>query len=88
MESCFIHALCRKHEIPAAIVRVILDTATEDLALDFNQVMTPDQRIDNCKLAFCLFRSPAKIGALLRLQKKSTAAARRLGEVLSGVLGL
>jgi adenosylhomocysteine nucleosidase len=88
MESHFIHILCRKHKIPAATVRVILDTAAEDLALDFNQLMTPDQRIDPGKLVFHLVKSPWKIPALLRLQKQSAAAAARLGQVLGRVLRL
>jgi adenosylhomocysteine nucleosidase len=86
MESHFIHALCQEHKVPAATVRVILDTASEDLAMDFNQLMTPDQRIDGCKLGMELLKSPGKIKALLRLQKQSAVAARRLGEVLGRVL--
>jgi adenosylhomocysteine nucleosidase len=88
MESHYIHSLCQDQGIPAATVRVILDTAGEDLALDFNQLMTPDQKIDSGKLAMLLLRSPAKIAALLRLRKQSTAAARRLGSVLVAVLQL
>jgi hypothetical protein len=48
--------------------------------------MTPDFRIDNRKLATALLKSPAKIGALLRLHGQSAAAARRLGTVLADVL--
>jgi adenosylhomocysteine nucleosidase len=87
MESQYVQALCREAQVPAATVRVILDTAAEDLPLDFNQVMTPDQRMDYGKLAFHLLRSPSKIKVLLRLQKQSTFAARRLAEILAPVLG-
>jgi nucleoside phosphorylase len=86
MESEFIRALCSERGIPAATVRVVLDPVGEDLALDFNRLMTPDQRIDNRKLALELLKSPMKIGALLRLQKQSATAATRLGEVLGRVL--
>jgi len=85
MESRFICDLCRKHNVPSATVRVILDTAKEDLVLDFNQIMTPDLRINPTKLAVHLIKSPAKIPALVRLQKQSSACARRLAEVLSQV---
>lgn len=88
MESHFIHLLCQDRGVPAATVRVILDTAEEDLVLDFNQVMTADQRIDGRKLAVAVLKSPAKIPALLAFQKQSAAAARRLGETLAQVLGI
>jgi adenosylhomocysteine nucleosidase len=88
MESQFIQALCREHEVPVATVRVILDTATEDLVLDFNRLMTPDQRIDGRKLAIALLKSPQKIPALLRLHKESAMAARALGEVLASALAV
>jgi len=88
MESQFIQMLCHSRGVPAATVRVILDTATEDLAMDFNRVLTPDQQIDGYKLALELVRSPMKIGALLRLQKQSANAAKRLAEVLGRVLEL
>ena len=86
MESQFIRVMCTERGIPAATVRVILDTATEDLPLDFNQIMTPDWRIHTGKLTMMLLKSPMKIAALLRLQKQSSAAAKRLGEVLARVL--
>lgn len=86
MESEIICAVCREQGIPSATVRVILDAASEDLPLDFNELMTDEQRMDNRKLALALVRSPGKIGALLRLQKQSEAAAKRLAEALGRVL--
>jgi nucleoside phosphorylase len=88
MESERIQSLCRARNVPVATVRVILDTASEDLVLDFNQLLTADQRIDGSKLAVALVKSPSKIPALLRFQRDAAAAARRLGEVLAQVLGL
>jgi adenosylhomocysteine nucleosidase len=86
MESQCIHLLCQARNVPVATVRVILDTAAEDLVLDFNQLLTADKRIDGRKLGLALLKSPSKIKALLRLQNESAAAARRLGEVLAQVL--
>lgn len=85
MESQIICGICQEQKIPCAIVRVILDTADEDLPLDFNALMTVDQRMDYGKLALALIKSPGKIGELLRLQKQSRLAAQRLGEVLERV---
>ena len=86
MESQVIHSICREHKIPVATLRVILDTAVEDLVLDFNRLMSPDLRIDSRKLTMVLLKSPWKIPALLRLQKLSATAAKRLGEALARVL--
>ena len=57
-------------------MRVILDTANEDLPLDFNQLMTADQKMSYGKLALALVKSPGKVGALLRLQKQSRGGGR------------
>ena len=82
MESRHICALCREHKIPCATVRVILDTAQEDLPLDFNRLMTAEQAMNYGKLALALMRSLGKVGGLLRLQRQARTAAARLAEVL------
>jgi nucleoside phosphorylase len=85
MESDMICALCKAARIPCAIVRVILDTAQEDLPLDFNALIKADQSLNYPKLLLTLIRSPGKIAALLRLQQQSKAAAQRLAGVLTRV---
>jgi adenosylhomocysteine nucleosidase len=86
MESAAIYAVCREHNIPCATVRVISDTASEDLPLDFNQLSRPDQSLDYGKLFLTIAKSPGKIGALMKLQKQTQFAAERLAEVLAGTL--
>jgi adenosylhomocysteine nucleosidase len=83
MESGCICEICREQKIPVAVVRVILDPADEDLPLDFNLLLTKEQRLDAAKMAVALARAPTRLPALLRLQKQSRAAAEALGAVLA-----
>jgi adenosylhomocysteine nucleosidase len=86
MESAAIHAVCRERGIPCATVRVISDTASEDLPLDFNALAKPDMGLDYGKLAWAIARSPGKIGALLKLRKKTKCAAEQLAAVLEKIV--
>jgi adenosylhomocysteine nucleosidase len=86
MESAAIQVVCAEKNIPCATVRVISDTANEDLPLDFNALAKPDKSLDFGKLAWAIAKSPGKIGALMELQKKTSFAARQLTDVLAKVL--
>ena len=88
MESGAIRAVCHAAGIPCVTVRVISDPADEDLPLDFNRLMTPDQRLDSAKLALALLKSPGKLGALRRLQRHSQASAEKLARVVATVLAV
>ncbi len=86
MESFVVAAICRERKIPCVTVRIVLDTADEDLAIDFNQLVTADWRLDARKLAWLILRSPARIGDLLRLQRRSKSAAEKLANVIISAL--
>lgn len=86
MESAAIHAVCAERGIPCATVRVISDTAHEDLPLDFNALAKADKNLDLGKLFLAVAKSPAKIGALMELQRRTKFAAKRLAEVLSKIV--
>jgi adenosylhomocysteine nucleosidase len=86
MESQIICGLCAERHVPCAVMRVILDTANEDLPLDFNQVLGTDEQIHYGKLALRLLKSPGRLCALLRLQARSSTVAEQLASVLSKAL--
>lgn len=88
MESAIICGVCGRQGIANATVRVILDIATEDLPLDFNTLMNTRQELAPGKLGLALLRQPQKIPALLRLQRRSAAAAEALAQVLTRAIEL
>jgi adenosylhomocysteine nucleosidase len=86
MESGIIRRICSERSLPSATVRVISDTAEEDLPLDFNRLLSADQRLDYSRLAGTIFRSPNTIPGLVRLRNQTKRAARELGRVLVAAL--
>lgn len=87
MESSVIRSLCRDRGIPSATLRVVSDAANEDLPLDFNALMTSDQKLSIPRLLGKLAMSPRAIPRVMDLQRNTRAAARRLAEVLRASLG-
>jgi adenosylhomocysteine nucleosidase len=88
MESEAIIKICRERQVPCATIRVISDAAHQDLPLDFNALMTPEQTISASRLALAVLKSPGKIPRLLELQRNTSYAARKLAAVLSSLLHL
>ncbi|MDB6067386.1 MAG: nucleoside phosphorylase [Pedosphaera sp.] len=82
MESSPMRAICKERGIPSATIRVISDTAHEDLPLDFNALMTRDDRINYAKLAWTILASPRTIPRLIKFREQTLLAARKLAEVL------
>lgn len=80
MESGFICAYCAERGIPSAIIRIVLDSATQDLPLDFSLLV--DQNLVLGRMAMALLKAPGKIPALLELRRASREAGRRLADVL------
>ena len=60
MESEAFAQLCRERGFACATVRVISDTAHDDLPLDFNQLSQPDLSLDYGKLAWTVAKSPGE----------------------------
>jgi adenosylhomocysteine nucleosidase len=87
MESGHIRSLCDQHEIPSATIRVISDSAGEDLPLDFNVLIKPNGRLATGALVGQIVRRPACIPGLMRLGRNSTRAAAMLARCLQSFLG-
>ena len=86
MESAAIHAVCRERAVPCVTVRVVSDTALEDLPLDFNTILKPDYSFDVAKLVWVIATSPRKIGALREFHRRSRDAAEKLALVLAQIV--
>ena len=86
MESAVITRVCRAAGVECVTLRAISDTAHEDLPLDFNALMTAEEKLSPLKLALAVLKAPQKIPALLRLGRNSATAAARLAEVLQRTL--
>lgn len=86
MESGIIRRLCHERGLPSATVRVISDSAREDLPLDFNLLVRSDGMINTGKLLGAIFRRPHKIPAVIALGNRSKSAAARLAAILHAVL--
>jgi hypothetical protein len=86
MESSVIRTIAREFKIPSATIRVISDTAHDDLPLDFNALMTGDDRINYGKVLLSILKSPHRIPGLIEFQKQTVEASRRLGSVLSELM--
>lgn len=88
MESTVIRSICSELGIPCATVRVVLDTAEEDLPLDFNRYFREDLRLDLVALSGALIRSPRRLWGLIKLQRRSRRCARQLAHALMAIQGI
>lgn len=82
MESSVIRQVCRDRQIPSATVRVISDTAQEDLPLDFNHYLDAACRFNYLRLVGDVICSPRRMGLLVRFQRQTKLAAQILARVL------
>ena len=88
MESGAVRQICRERNIPSATIRVVLDSAADNLPLDFNGLMTAQQRLNYVKLIVLLAKSPGRIVSLIRLRAQAARAAKTLGSALNELLNV
>ena len=83
MESAVIHETCKIHGIPCATVRVISDTANEELPLNFNSFMNSEMKLSYVKMAWALCRKPWIAPRLIRFGSRIKCSARQLANTLA-----
>lgn len=80
MEYAAVLAKAQEWGVPCRAIRVVSDTATEDLPLDFNRYRDRDGRFQTARIAAAgLSRPFTVLPALVRLGRNSREAAAKLG---------
>lgn len=87
MESSIIRAVCRDQGIPSATIRVISDTASQDMPLDFNALLTPDLKMNYLRLGAMILKNPQHIPTLWAFGRETRKAAEALGNFLVRFIG-
>jgi adenosylhomocysteine nucleosidase len=81
MEACTVEAKAREWGVPFRCVKVVSDTAHQDLPLDFNLYRDAAGRFSRGRIARAAVARPfSRVPALLRLDRDCRAAAEKLGE--------
>jgi adenosylhomocysteine nucleosidase len=84
MESAAVAQKAREWGVPFGCVRVVSDSAGEDLPLDFNRYRDADGRFELTRIAMAALRRPFTVlPGLVRLDRHCRQAAERLGEFLA-----
>jgi adenosylhomocysteine nucleosidase len=87
MESSAIVKVCRERGIPVIVLRVISDTATDELPMDFNLYATAGGGLSLPRLLLGIAGSPGSIPKLLQFQRRLKHAAKSLGARIERFLG-
>jgi nucleoside phosphorylase len=82
MESFEVLSEAQRAGVPALAVRVIGDTAEQDLPLDFNRVVGQEGKVQASRLVAEVARRPFSVPALAQLGLQTQRAATRLAEFL------
>jgi nucleoside phosphorylase len=86
MESSPMRDVCQQRDIPILVLRVISDTAADDLPMDFNRYVRPDGTMALGRLLMGVARSPSVLPRLVRFRRRVLQASESLGHELGRVL--
>ena len=83
MEAAGVAQFAQELAVPFYCIRAVSDLANESFFTDFEAFLTPEGRFSTPRLALHALAHPVKgLGELLRLQRRSAAAARNLANYL------
>lgn len=88
MESFAVLSEAQNSGVPAVAIRVIGDTAEQDLPIDFNRVLGREGRVSPSRLLAELARNPLCVPAVARLGRQSQRAATQLALFLDRYVGM
>ena len=84
MEAAAVATAASQLVVPFYCVRVVSDLANETFFIDFEQFLMPNGGFNVPRLVMHALRHPVEgLPELLRLQQRTSAAAKKLGEFLS-----
>lgn len=84
MEARAVAELARERGLKFFCIKAVSDTSSEDMPLDFNRYRASDGRFRKGRIALAALLRPFTVLApLMRLNRQSQFAARRLGEFLA-----
>lgn len=84
MECEAVKSKAREWGVPFRCIKVVSDSATEDLPLDFNRHRDREGRFSRSRIALAALRRPFRtIPGLLRLERNCRFAADKLGAFLA-----
>ena len=82
MEASGVAARAKRAGLPVYCIKVVSDLADESFSFDLNKMRTTEGRIARGKIVSYALSHPNLLPSLLRLKRRSEAAAKALGDFL------
>lgn len=83
MEAAGVAQKAMEYHLPFYCVRVLSDSAQDDLPLDFNHMRDSEGRFSRSKILVAALRKPSAFLKLMTLNKHAKAAAQALGDFIA-----
>lgn len=83
MEAAGVARVAREADVPFYCVRVVTDTASEALPLDFNRMRDARGRFGKARILASAARRPRILPELMKLQRTSKSASLALGDFIA-----